>query len=154
MFNRILVAVDGSEQSKKALNQALELAQKFSAKITLIHVYSAAVPLVPAADTFTTPSVTTPASVEMAARILEEAKQMGKQILDEADKSAKEIGISAEKVLKEGDAVKEIVALAEQGRFDLIVVGHRGWSKLKELLLGAVSEGVSHKAPCPVLIVK
>jgi len=154
MFSHILVAVDGSEQSKKALNHALELARKFDSKITLIHVYSTAVPMVPAVDAFTTPTVTAPVSMEVAARMAEEAKQRGKQILDEAEKSAEEFGISVEKVLKEGDVVKETVSLAEQERFDLIVLGHRGWSKIRELLLGAVSEGISHKAPCPVLIVK
>jgi len=56
--------------------------------------------------------------------------------------------------LREGDAVREIVAEAHEEKYDLIVVGHRGLSKLGELFLGAVSEGVSHKAPCPVLIVK
>lgn len=59
-----------------------------------------------------------------------------------------------EKDLREGDAVKEIVTAAEEGKFDIIVVGHRGLSKLKEFLLGSVSEGLSHKASCPVLIVK
>ena len=58
------------------------------------------------------------------------------------------------KVLREGDAVNEIVAEAKAGDYGLVVVGHRGMSKLKELFLGGVSEGVSHKAPCPVLIVK
>jgi len=154
MFSRILVGVDGSEQSNKALQLALELASKFEGKITLIHVYSAAVPIVPVAEAVGTPTVISPVSMETAARIAEETKQRGKQILDEAEKFAKDHGVSVDKVLKEGDAVSEIVALAEQEKFDLIVLGHRGLSKLRELLLGGVSEGVSHKAPCPVLIVK
>jgi len=154
MFDRILVAVDGSEHSKKALNYALELAKKFEGKITLIHVYSIVVPLTPSVEMPSTPTVTSPASTAIAARIIEEAKQRGKQILDDAEQVVKERGVSVEKVLREGDAVKEIVAVAQEGTFDLIIVGHRGLSKLKELFLGAVSEGVSHKASCPVLIVK
>ncbi len=154
MFNRILVGVDGSSQSNKALQQALEVARKFDGKITLIHVYSTAVPIVPVAEGVGTPTVISPVSMETAARIADEVKQRGKQILDEAEKSAKDHGVSVDKVLKEGDAVSEIVAFAEQEKFDLIVLGHRGWSKLRELLLGGVSEGVSHKATCPVLIVK
>jgi len=155
MFKNILVAVDGSEHSKKALNYALELAEKFDGKITLIHVYSSVVPLVPAGmDTLSPPAPTPSVSITVAAKIAEKAKQMGKQILDEAERVVKERGVPVEKVLREGDTVGEIVATAREGKFDLIVMGHRGLSKLKELFLGAVSEGVSHKAPCPVMVVK
>jgi len=154
MFNNVLVAVDGSEHSKKALNHALELAEKFDGKITLIHVYSSVVPLAPSVDTLSTPVLTPPASTAIAAELAERAKQRGEQILNEAERIVKERGIPVAKTLKEGDAVREIAAAAQEGKFDLVVVGHRGLSKLKELVLGAVSEGVSHKAPCPVLIVK
>jgi len=154
MFNNILVAVDGSEHSKKALNYAMELAEKFGGKITLIHVYSTVVPFRPSVDTLSGPTLTSPTSAEIAAKMSEEAKQMGKQILDEAESVVNERGISVEKVLKEGDVVREIVGVAQEGKFDLVVMGHRGLSRLKEVFMGAVSEGVSHKAPCPVLIVK
>jgi len=154
MFNNILVAVDGSDHSKKALNHALELAKKFDGKITLIHVFSGVVPLATAVETPPTPTLTPPASTALAEEIVEETKRRGKRILDEAERVVEEHGILVDKVLREGDAVKEIVAVAQEGKFDLIVMGHRGISKLKELFLGSVSEGVSHKAPCPVLIVK
>jgi len=154
MFNNILVAVDGSEHSEKALNYALELAEKFGGKITLIHVYSNVVPLTPSMDTVSAPTLTSPASTAIAAKLTEEAKQRGAQILDEVQRVMKQRGISVEKVLRDGDAVREIVAVTQEGKFDLVIVGHRGLSKLKELFLGSVSEGVSHKAPCPVLIVK
>lgn len=153
MFNKILVAVDGSDYSKKALDYALELAEKFDGKITLIHVYSTVVPLAASSDTLSTPAFT-PVSAPLAAKLSEEAKQRGKQILDEAEQVAERRGISVEKLLMEGDAVKEIVASATEEKYDLIVVGHRGLRKLGEWILGGVSEGVSHKAPCPVLIVK
>lgn len=155
MFKTILVAVDGSEQSKKALNYALELAEKFEGKVTLIHVYSSVVPITPSMDTISTPPTIPPhASPAIAAKLAEEVKQNAERILDEAEHVVKKRGVSVEKVLREGDAVREIAAVAQEGKFDLVVVGHRGLSKLRELFLGAVSEGVSHKAPCPVLIVK
>jgi len=154
MFNNILVAFDGSEHSKKALSYALELAEKFGGKITLVHVYSSVVPLTPSVDTLSAPTLTPPASAAIAAKITEEAKQRGERVLDEAVHAVKARGVSVDKVLREGDAVKEIVAVAQERKIDLIVVGHRGLGKLKELFLGAVSEGVSHKAPCPVLIAK
>lgn len=154
MFQKILVAVDGSEYSKRAVNYAVELAKKFQGSITLIHVYSVAVPVVTSMDTMSGPSITPPVSSEMAAKITEQAENRGKRILDEAEELVKSRGVSVEKVLVEGDAVREITALAQEKKADLIVAGHRGLSRLKEMLLGSVSEGLSHKATCPVLIVK
>jgi nucleotide-binding universal stress UspA family protein len=54
--------------------------------------------------------------------------------------------------LKEGDASSQIVETAVNGQFDLIVVGHKGDRKIKELFLGSTSENVAHTARCPVLI--
>ncbi|MGO8805984.1 MAG: universal stress protein [Candidatus Bathyarchaeia archaeon] len=56
--------------------------------------------------------------------------------------------------LKEGDASLQIVETAKNEEFDLIVIGHRGDSKIKELFLGSTSERVAHQAKCAVLISK
>jgi nucleotide-binding universal stress UspA family protein len=156
MFDNILVGVDGSSYSNHALTYACELAEKFGGKITLIHVYSAVVPLTTSLNALspTMSQLPPPTSAPMAATITEEAKERGKSILDEAERLVNEHGLSAEKALREGDAVNEIVALAKERKIDVIVLGHRGWSKIRELLVGGVSEGVCHKAPCSVLIVK
>jgi len=153
MMEKILVAVDGSEHSKKALVYAIELTKKFDGKITIVNVYSTVVPQTQPIDGLSTPAMSG-TSAALAAKIAEDAKLRGEQVLMEAERSAMELGVQVEKVLREGDAVNEIVAEAKAGNFNLVVVGHRGMSKLRELLLGGVSEGVSHKAPCPVLIVK
>ena len=153
MIAKILVAVDGSEHSQKALNYVIELTEKLDGKITLINVYSIVVPQTQPIDGLSTP-VLSGTSAAIAVKIAEDAKRRGEQVLAEGEQFAKARGVSVEKVLREGDAVNEIVAEAKAGKFDLVVVGHRGMSKLKELFFGGVSEGVSHKAPCPVLIVK
>ncbi len=147
------MAVDGSEHSKKALAYAVELTKKFDGKITVINVYSIVVPQTQPIDGLSTPAMSG-TSAALAARMAEDAKLRAEQILVEAEQFAKKSGVMVEKVFREGDAVNEIVAEAKAGNFDLAIVGHRGMSKLRELLLGGVSEGVSHKAPCPVLIVK
>ena len=147
------MAVDGSEDSKKALNYAIELMEKCGGKITLINVYSTVVAQTQPIDGLSTPAMSG-TSAALAAKIAEDAKLRGEEILTEAERSAKELGVQVEKILREGDAVNEIVAAAKAGNFNLIVVGHRGMSKLREFLLGGVSEGVSHKSLCPVLIVK
>jgi nucleotide-binding universal stress UspA family protein len=154
MFQKILVAVDGSEFSRRALNSAVELAEKFGGNITLIHAYSSTVPVVTSMDTMSGPSITPPVSSEMAAKIAEEAENRGKRILQEAEKFVKSHGISVESILVEGDAVREIIRLAQEKNVDLIVVGHRGQSRLREVFLGSVSEGLSHKATCPLLIIR
>jgi nucleotide-binding universal stress UspA family protein len=153
MMEKILVAVDGSADSKKALAYTIELTEKCDGKITIINVYSTVVPQTQPIDGLSTPAMSG-TSAALAAKMAEDAKLRGEQILVEAERFAKELGVQVEKVLREGDAVNEIVAEAKAGNFNLVVVGHRGMSKLRELLLGGVSEGVSHKAPCPVLIVK
>ena len=155
MFERILVPVDGSEHSKKALTHAIGLAKELKGEITLVHVFSGAVPLVtPMMDTLTTPPIPSPAAATVATKLREDAQKMGEKILAEAGRTVKRHGIPVTTFLREGDATREIVAVAGSEKIDLIVMGHRGLSKLKEILLGGVSEGVAHKAPCSVLIVK
>jgi nucleotide-binding universal stress UspA family protein len=154
MFQKILVAVDGSEYSRRAVDYGMELAEKFGGSITLVHVFSATVPVVTSMDTMSGPSITPPVSSEMAAKITEEAEKRGRRILDEAEKLVKSRGISVESILAEGDVVREITRLAQEKNVDLIVSGHRGQGRLREVFLGSVSEGLSHKATCPVLIVK
>ena len=135
------------------MNYTIELMRKFEGKITLINVYSTVVPQTQPINGLSAPALSG-TSGAIAAKIAEDAKRNGEQVLDDTERFVKEQGISVAKVLREGDTVNEIVAEAKTGGYDLIVVGHRGMSKLKEILLGSVSEGVSHKAPCPVLIVK
>jgi len=155
LFKRILVPTDGSEPSEKALRRAIDLAERFEGRIVLVHVYSGAVPLItPAIDTLTPPPIPSPTAAAVAAKLREDAQKMGEKILAEAEQTVKDRGLRAKTVLREGDAVREIVAVAKGEKVDLIVMGHRGMSKLKEILLGGVSEGVAHKAPCAVLIVK
>ncbi len=153
MMEKILVAVDGSADANKALAYAVELTKKFDGKITLVHVYSALVPQAQPIDGLSTPAMSGTSAV-LAARMAEDARKRAERILIEAEQLAKDAGVYVTKVLREGDAVNEIVAEAQAGSFDLVVLGHRGMSKLREILLGGVSEGVSHRASCPVLIVK
>ena len=57
-------------------------------------------------------------------------------------------------MLRDGDPAVEIVNVAKDSSFDIIVIGHKGSGKVKESFLGAISEKVAHSAPCPVVIVK
>ncbi|MEM3578764.1 MAG: universal stress protein [Candidatus Bathyarchaeia archaeon] len=154
MFSRILVPLDGSEHSIRALNIAIQIAKKFKGKITLIHIYSVSVRpvVVPEPATFA-PGIPMMAPAEYS-RVAEAIKEAGTRILAEGAEKVKAEGVEAETILREGHTVHEIVRAAEEGKFDLIVMGARGLSRIKEIILGSVSEGVIRNAPCPVLVTK
>lgn len=155
MFEKTLVALDGSEHSVQALRAAIQIARKFNGKLTLVHVYAITVaPFVVPEPTTLTPSgvpVVTPAEVS---KMIEAAREVGQRILDNGEKEVKSENVQVEFTLKEGSAVQEITRLAKEGNFDLIVIGAKGVGRLREFLLGSVSEGVMKHAPCPVLVVK
>ena len=154
MFEKILVPLDGSEHSMRALDIAIQIAKKFKGKITLIHVYSVGVRpvVVPEPATFT-PGIPIMAPVEYS-KVAEAVKEAGARILAEGVEKAKAQGVDVETMLREGHTVHEIVRAAEEGGFNLIVMGARGISRIKEMILGSVSEGVIRNAPCPVLVTK
>jgi nucleotide-binding universal stress UspA family protein len=155
LFGKILVPLDGSGHSLRALETAIEMAKKFDGNITLIHIYSVSVaPVIMPEPTTLTPSgvpVMTPTEVS---KMVDAARDVGNQILKDAEQKVGSENIQVETVLKEGNTVQEINKVANGGKFDLIVIGVRGISKLRELLVGSVSEGVIKHASCPVLVVK
>ena len=155
MFEKILVPLDGSEHSERALETAIQVAKKFRAKMTLLHVYSVTPPAVIAPE----PTTMTPAGFpvvtpEEVAEMVEAARTVGNRILRDGEQKAKSASVRVETVLREGNTVQEIVALAKEGEFNLIVMGARGMSRIRELLMGSVSEGVIKNAHCPVMVVK
>jgi nucleotide-binding universal stress UspA family protein len=155
LFQKILVPLDGSEHSLKALDVAIQVAKKFEGKITLVHVYSAAVRPVMVPETTTLPPPMIPIMTPMeVSKVVEAARKAGSGMLADGAQKVKAEGVPVETILREGNTVQEIVKTAEEGRFDLIVMGARGIGKIRELLLGSVSDGVLRNAPCPVLIVK
>ena len=146
-MKKILVAFDGSEQSDKALDFALDLARKYSAQIVLINV----IPFSPISDS----SVVIPYGLDYATHY-KELRIVHEKLLAEALNRAKTFQKTLEvsKELVEGRPADKIVETAKEGMFDLIVIGSRGLSGIKEFFLGSVSNRVADKAPCPVLIVK
>ena len=104
-------------------------------------------PIVVPEPTTLTPSgvpVVTPAEVS---RMIEAARERGQRILDDGEKEVKSEDVQVESTLKEGGTVQEITRLAKEGNFDLIAIGAKGVGRLREFLLGSVSEGVMKHAP-------
>ena len=133
LFEKILVPVDGSEHSQRALEIAVKIAKKFEGKITLIHVCSVRIE----PEEFF---------------IFEAFRKAGVNILADGEGRVEAEGIQVEKLLKKGHTVQEILKTAREDEFNLIVMGTRGVSKIRKILLGSVSDGVIRNSPCPVLV--
>lgn len=143
--------LDGSDHSLHALVVAVELAKKFEGAITLITVYSVLrsyplSPLVGPEMDALTPSV--------VSELIEVTREDSARILAEGEAKATAEGVPVETLLREGHIVEEVLKTAREEQFDLIVMGARGVSRITEILLGSVSDGVMRHAPCPVLVVK
>jgi nucleotide-binding universal stress UspA family protein len=158
LITKILVGVDGSVGSEKALDYALEIADKFSASVAILNVFQLPPEVeyppnmaqqIPSSGYSQTPTGYSPnvASIVIDFRKVHEAVLA--KATERATKLKPNLKLTAE--LKEGDAPSQIVETAANGEFDLIVIGH---SKSKEFFLGSTSERVAHRAKCAVLIAK
>jgi len=147
VFRKILVAVDGSSYSKKALTVAVSLAEKHRAEFTILHVFE--LPLM----WETRDGVL---QYQYPQDVYDSAKGVADKLVRDAVQVAKSSGVDAHGVVLngEGSVVGTIVGYAQENGFDLIVLGTRGLGGFKKLLLGSVSSGVTTHAHCSVLIVK
>jgi len=142
-LKRILVPIDFSEHSKKALQYAIPFAEQFKASIDLLYVVE---PTIYPAD-FSFGQVGFP-------NVEDELRQRG----DEELKSliAKEIGarVPAKQVIRTGKAFYEIGEYAREQSMDLIIIATHGHSGVEHVLFGSTAEKVVRHAPCPVLVVR
>jgi len=156
-MKKILVGIDGSEKARKALETAIEIAEKMSSEIELINVI----------EPITLPAGIYPATMSAGAtrpaqsptwvtKYYDEYRQEHEKILDEIYEEVKEKhpDVKFSQKVVEGLPATEIVEEAEAGDFDLIVVGARGLGFVEELVLGSTSDIVVDKAKIPVLVVK
>jgi len=153
LFQKILVPLDGSDHSLRALEEAAQIAKFFSGKLTLINVYSVQPILMPvqSAPSYTGGPIFTGSEVS---RLIEAAKKSGNKILEDGEQRISPTGVQVEKLLVEGHAVEKIVRVANESNFDLVVIGARGISHIREMLLGSVTDGVMHHVHCAVLVIK
>lgn len=144
MYQHILVPVDGSATSDRALQEALKLARQQDAQVRLIHIVEDV--LLPDPESF----------LDYAA-LQEVIKRSGRNMLERAEKLAQQAGVSAESTLLEtaGERIASvIVAEARRWPADLIVIGTHGRSGFNHLLFGSVAEGVVRTAQTPVLLIR
>jgi nucleotide-binding universal stress UspA family protein len=152
MFEKVLVALDGSELSNKALTFALDIAKKCSASITLYTVIPrTTVPVTPIPAAIG-PGVAPTIMADYTKAIREGHEKMLKENLEKAKKDHPDLKIDAK--MGDGRPAETIVRASKEGNYDLIIMGSRGLSGIKKVFLGSVSHGVVNHSEIPVLIIK
>jgi nucleotide-binding universal stress UspA family protein len=148
-FSRILVPVDGSKESAHAAAIAIDIAKRYNAEISVIHVininqYVQAIGLY------------TGSYPESLKKSIEGAKQEASSWFMQIQKEAEQNDIKAtmEVIETPFSTVGGIVDYAEHHKIDLIVIGTRGRSGFTKLLLGSVASGVITYASCPVVVAR
>ena len=141
-IRQILVPLDFSEHAKPVLEWASELAREHGAKLVLLHAYHLPVEFQQLEGAYLPPEFWTNVKTE------------AQQSLDEYASGVSRQGLEVEALVREGYPATVIEEEAERLDVDLIVIGTRGLSGLKHMLLGSIAERVVQRAPCPVLTVK
>jgi len=137
-IKNILVPLDGSKNSFKALTKAIYLAKKCNASITALYVLRVA---------YDNPSLL------YVPQTQNELKKVEK-FLDTAKNQVVKNSVNFKKKTLFGHEAKQIVDFAQKQKFDLIVIGARGHGGIKQMILGSISNTVVHSSKIPVLIVK
>ena len=142
MLSKILVPVDGSENSFRALEQAIFLATKIQeAQITVVYII----------EDLPSLYIYSPKIIE---KLHADYKSEYTKILERCKEMASNSGININTVLLEGDPASKIIGYSEMEKFDLIIIGSRGMGKFKEVIIGSVSNKVLHHAKCSVMLVR
>ena len=144
-YKRILIAVDGSDATEKALDYAIDLAKNEGTTLTVLNVAELPYSRLP-----------TMRSKDVYGPYLNLVKESHSKILDDAIQVIKEKAPNAQvsKLLAIGDPAKKITEVGNTGNFDLIITGCRALTKGSQFFFGSVSKKVTKIASCPVMVVK
>jgi len=140
MFKKILVANDGSEGAKHALKVAIDLARTYKSELHSIAVEEG-VPHYAA-------------TIGEVDEFRKEANEYFNKINNEAIEEARREGIELHTKVQAGHEVETIVQYAKEGKFDLLVIGFMGHSKIFGRVWGSTSQNITKLSPCTVIVVK
>jgi nucleotide-binding universal stress UspA family protein len=144
MFTKILLCSDGSEGSLKAAQVAVEMAKVHAAELTMLHVC----PVPPVNTPF-------PGAPSFAVPLLESyVEDLHLAVINRTMPVAREAGVRCHVLLEVGDPITVISRIADRCGFELVIMGCRGTNADRGPELGSVSQGVTQRAHCPVLIVR
>jgi nucleotide-binding universal stress UspA family protein len=144
-IRKILVALDGSNPSFNASTYAIDFAKRYDAELIVLSIVS---PIPYSQFEY--------ANIGRMKEIETIEKEKSEQYIDKVKQKAIEnkVTVKTEVLIKYTSVVKEIVEYAENNKVDMIVIGSRGITGFKKLLLGSVANGVVTYSHCPVLVVK
>ena len=137
-FNKILVPLDGSQNSMRGLDQAISIAKSSGAEITGFYVFQ-----LPFA-----------AGIKYTQKMKDAAQDKAVKAIGPAMRKTEQAGAKFQYKTGGGNVGSEIVKHAKKGKYNMIVIGARGITGAKEKFLGSVSNHVMHKSDIPVLVVK
>ena len=141
-WRKILVPMDFSEDSEAALSTAVGLAKSFGSTIHLLHAFEY--------PTY----IGTPWGYSFPPGAFDEARVRASELLAQCQQKVEADGVKATTEAEEGRPSEVIVAVAKRVSADLIVMGTRGLTGVKHVILGSVAERTLRHAPCPVMTVK
>ena len=150
---KMLVCVDGSKHSQKALNQAIEMATGCGInEVSLIHVDEAH----DSSEFLTSEEIIYPTeeNIKRVQKINKKRLANRKKMMEEASAKFKEHGIDVDTVIEKGHPSDIITKTANEGNYDMVIMGSRGLSGLKKIFLGSVSNAVIQETKASVLVVK
>jgi nucleotide-binding universal stress UspA family protein len=150
MFERILIATDGSKFGEKAAKVGIELAKLSRGKVIIVYVadiskYSSSAGLIPPFGGVC------PEAIDNVVASIREA---GEKATIQVNELARAAGVISERLIVEGNPPSEILRIAEDKKIDTIVMGSIGKTGLEKFLMGSVAEKVVHNSKLPVLIVR
>lgn len=136
-FEKLLVATDGSEFSKAAVNEAIDIAKSCSSKLFAISVVEM-----------------NPEYEAIAPNIVEKAEKEIKRHLEAVKAKASKEGVQCETVIHQGeDPYQYIISEAKKKKVNIVIMGSHGRTGLKRLMMGSTVSRVIGHAPCQVLVV-
>lgn len=138
LYMNILVPLDGSDYSKKALLQACDMGKNYQANLILVYVVDK----------------TRSLNLLDKNEYLKMLRKFGEKVLIKGKETAQTKGMDVTTIMKEGNVTNEIVKLAKNKKCNLIIVGSKGLGATARFFLGSVSNKLANNSPCSVLIVK
>jgi len=152
-FKKIMIATDGSNCSKLAVDKGIEFARLSGGTVYAVYVMPTA-DFFPVDRSYLSPMGMTPDWGAMYEVLHDSLKKQGKQALNDVTDLGKTKGVNVESVLLEGDPSDELIRYAEEVKMDIVIMGTLGKTGLDRLLLGSVAGNLVRHSKVPVMVIR